>query len=173
MKRSFTLIEVLLSSILGVFLITALVQLCFFSRQKESLSSRAGQKAIEWLEAKEQLEESLALAEPLGKRESQDIGPGLFFTFPNGIDIDSDFCGWCKARLWQECGRLFLTVFGKEKERTQELLFGSGEIIFTLWDGKEKKVVQSAFIDHKVRAVIITHGDSELICYLHKALLYE
>lgn len=175
-KRPFTLVEVLVSSMLGVFLIAALVQLALFSKQKEKISYQVGSQAIAYLEVKERLAESLGLAEPLEEpllqQESAEAS-GLYFTFENGIDIDPHFCGRCRARLWHAPGALFLTVFGREKKRTQELWRGEERIAFLLWDGKTKKPTESARIDRSVRAVIIDLGGREIICPLQGAPILE
>lgn len=157
---------------LGVFLIVALMQLIFFSKQHERVSSQIGSEAVAWLVAKERLEESLALAEPSRKKESIEE-PGLHFTFDNGIDIDPNFCGRCRARLWKNSQGLFLTLYGQNHERTQEIWRGEGAISFALSDGKQSKYVESAHIDRSLRAVVIELGDTELICSLHAAQIQE
>lgn len=171
-RHPFTLIEVLVSTILGVFLIGSLLQLTFFSKQKEKISSQIGSRAIAWLEVKDKLEETLSLAEPLSAQVNAE-GSGLYFTFENGIDVDPHFCGRCRARLWEEESVLFLTLFGREKERTCVLWRGDAPITFALWDGKKKESTQFARIDRRVQAVIINFGAEELICPLHRAPILE
>lgn len=180
-KRPFSLVEVLVASMLGLFMITALIQMLGFFKGADSKSAMLCEQGLHMIRIKEELGESLALADgaPIDHRRLPSES-GLLFSFDNGIDINPHFCGALSARLWMNKDELCLSLYGKKEERHRSLLKGVESLAISAWNGtewicsdlievsKNIQVIKMAFISQGKKEEIITHmvysNPIEVVC---------
>lgn len=159
-KRSFSLVEVVCASLLGVWLMASLMQIYRLCQQTENKTEQISRRVFELGQAHALLNESLGLG------GSGTVSPalpasGITFAFDNGIDPDSKLCGTVHGHIWLNKERaLMLSIYRIEKdvisaERHQLLLSHVENPVFKLWDGKAWTIGEHLPISSQTRAVQI------------------
>lgn len=145
-RRSITLLEVMIALSLAVILLSALMtsyyqiskkRMTAQELKKSSLSVEMMRQRLTHLFAQAVAAESLRFqtgAHP------EAIGPGLIFTFHNGVDLNPAFCGDVTGMLYQNADhKLCLASWASNGEaRVEMLLDNIREVSFSFFDSSRK-----------------------------------
>jgi hypothetical protein len=132
--RFFSLIELLVSFLIGVILFALCFQTFLFfkndSPQKKEITI-----ATEWFSVNARLKEYFALQKDVVNKSAHN---GLLFTFEEELDKDPNFCGLNEANIYLKGKNLMLYIKNYESEKIRKIKLlkdVDGLKIFTLQKG--------------------------------------